>query len=68
MVREVSLHNRDPHLLFSQVGLKAGLIPANIVSSAFISLWMEGNPDQVERIAAFIEKGAIEAQIEKQNA
>jgi hypothetical protein len=68
VVREVSLHNRDPHLLFSQVGLKAGLISANIVSSAFISLWMEGNPDQVERIAAFIEKGAIEAQIEKQNA
>jgi hypothetical protein len=68
VVREVSIHNRDPHLLFSQVGLKAGLIPANIVSSAFISLWMEGKSDQVERIASFIEKGAIEAQNEKQNA
>jgi hypothetical protein len=34
VVREVSLHNRDPALLLSQVGLKAGLIPANIVSSA----------------------------------
>jgi hypothetical protein len=68
VVREVSLHNRDPHLVFSQVGLKAGLIPGNIVSSAFISSWMEGNSDQVERIAAFIEKGAIEAQTEKQNA
>ena len=68
VVKEVSLHNRDPHLLFSQVGLKAGLIPANIVSSAFISLWMEGNPEEVQRIATFIEKGAIEAHAEKQNA
>lgn len=68
VVRTVSLHNRDPHLLFSQVGMKAGLIPTNIVSSAFISLWMEGNPDRVNRIAKFIEKGSIEAQAEKQNA
>jgi hypothetical protein len=29
---------------------------------------MEGNPDQVDRIAAFIEKGPTDAQIEKQNA
>ena len=68
VVREVSLHNRDPHLLFSQVGMKAGLIPASIVSSAFIALWMEGNPGQVQRIAEFIEKEAVEAQTEKQNA
>lgn len=68
VVREVSLHNRDPHLLFSQVGIKAGLIPTNIVSSAFISLWMEGNLEQVKRIADFIEKGSIEAHAEKQNA
>ncbi|MBN9546306.1 MAG: hypothetical protein J0I19_12590, partial [Alphaproteobacteria bacterium] len=64
VVKEVSLHNRDPHLLFSQVGEKAGLIPANIVSSAFIALWMEGNPTEVQRIASFIEdavKGAQKA-------
>jgi AAA domain, putative AbiEii toxin, Type IV TA system len=65
VVKEVSLHNRDSHLVFSQVGVKAGLIPANIVSSAFIALWMEGNPDQVKRIADFIEKGAVEAQAGK---
>ena len=53
---------------FSQVGMKASLIPTNIVSSAFISLWMEGNPDQVKRIADFIVDCAIEAQAEKQNA
>ena len=59
VVKDISLSNRDAHLLFSQVGEKAGLISTNIVSSAFISLWMEGNPDQVNRIVEFIEKTAI---------
>jgi len=61
VVQEVSRHNRDPHLLFSQVGEKAGLIPANIVSSAFIALWMQGNPIEVQRIATFIEDSVKEA-------
>jgi hypothetical protein len=56
VIEEVSNTNRDPHLLFDQVGQKAGLIPANIVSSAFISLWMTGNPNEVEKIVEFIRK------------
>ncbi|HWB60803.1 MAG TPA: AAA family ATPase, partial [Chthoniobacteraceae bacterium] len=51
VVRDVSNSNRDPHLLFDQVGQKAGLVPTAIVSSAFISLWMEGNPREVAMIA-----------------
>jgi len=54
VVREVNQTNRDPHLLFSQVGQKAGLIPAAIVSSAFIGLWIAGNPIESRRIAEFI--------------
>jgi hypothetical protein len=54
VVEEISNSNRDPHLLFSQVGQRAGLIPAKIASSAFISLWMSGNEAQVERVADFI--------------
>jgi ABC-type multidrug transport system ATPase subunit len=53
-VQEVSLSNRDPHLLFNQVGQRAGLIPASIVSSAFIGLWIRGNSDKVERISRYI--------------
>jgi predicted ATPase len=60
VVEEVSMSNRDPHLLFSQVGLKAGMIPANIVSSAFIGLWLTGNKESASRISAFI-KSNLEA-------
>jgi hypothetical protein len=47
VVEDISLSNRDPHLLFNQVGQRAGMIPANIVSSAFIGLWLSGNRKRV---------------------
>jgi ABC-type molybdenum transport system ATPase subunit/photorepair protein PhrA len=53
-VESVSLSNRDPHLLFNQVGQKLGLIPADRVSSAFIGLWISQNQDKAEKIAGFI--------------
>jgi hypothetical protein len=56
IVDEVALTNRDPHLLFNQVGQKAGLIPSAIVSSAFISLWSSGNTSEVDRVSAAIRK------------
>ena len=56
VIEEVALTNRDPHLLFNQVGQKAGLIPSAIVSSAFISLWSSGNKNEVDRIADEIRK------------
>jgi hypothetical protein len=62
-VKAVSLQNRDPHLLFSQVGERAGLIPANITSSAFIGLWVDGNQDAAKRIAEFINDNIIAAQV-----
>jgi AAA15 family ATPase/GTPase len=51
VVEDVSNTNRDPHLLFSQVGQKCGLVPTNIVSSAFLSLWIDGNANEVARIS-----------------
>jgi hypothetical protein len=54
IVENVSISNRDPHLLFHQVGRSAGLIPANIVSSAFIGLWLAGNTDKSKPIADFV--------------
>lgn len=51
VVEEVSHTNRDPHLLFSQVGQRAGLVPTSLVSSAFISLWINGNSNEVKRLA-----------------
>jgi hypothetical protein len=65
-VYEVSFSNRDLHLLFSQVGDKAGLIPANIVSSAFISLWMESNRSEATRVADFIKTNVETARIQSE--
>jgi hypothetical protein len=65
VVNEVNQINRDPHLLFSQVGQKAGLIPTAIVSSAFIGLWMAGNPTESARIAEFIAGKAEEETLER---
>jgi hypothetical protein len=51
VVNEVALTIRDPHLLFNQVGQKAGLIASSVVSSAFINLWINGNEDSIKPIA-----------------
>ena len=54
VVEEVGRTNRDAHLLFSQIGERCGLIPATMVASAFISLWIDGNDAFVERFYNFI--------------
>jgi hypothetical protein len=53
-VEDVALSNRDSHLLFTQVGQRAGLVPESIVSSAFIGLWIAGNKSDAIRIADFV--------------
>jgi len=51
VINDVALTNRDSHLLFNQVGQKAGLIASAIVSSAFINLWLEGYGVEAKVIA-----------------
>lgn len=44
--------NRDPHVIFNQLGIKIGFVPENIVRGAFFSLWVRGNAaycDELER-------------------
>jgi hypothetical protein len=53
-VEDISRSNRDPHLLFNQIGQSLGFIPVNIVTSAFISLWIDGNAAEAARVAQFI--------------
>jgi hypothetical protein len=50
VVRNVNLTNRDPHLLFSQVGEHLGLIAERIVRSAFLSLWAQLYPSEVSDV------------------
>lgn len=50
VIEEVSNLNMDPHLLFSQVGDRLGLISESIVRSAFIALWAQEYPDEVKAV------------------
>lgn len=50
IIKDVAMTNRDPHLLFSQVGGRLGLIAESIVRSAFLALWAQEYPDEVQQI------------------
>jgi hypothetical protein len=49
-VDEVCSTNRDPHLLFNQIGMKAGFVSEVIVRGAFIAIWSRRNRDEVKEI------------------
>jgi|GEM_PF-2535075 len=52
-IREsVANTNRDPHLLFSQVGRALGLIPEARVREAFLSIWVRHYPAEANAIAS----------------
>ncbi len=42
-IEEVSRTNRDPHLIFNQLGIKIGFVPEAIVRGAFLALWVRAN-------------------------
>ena len=48
---EVRHTNRDPHVLFNQVGMKLGFVPEAIVRGAFLALWVTSNPVFCESLA-----------------
>nr|WP_295780940.1 hypothetical protein [Rhodoferax sp.] len=50
-MEEVARTNRDPHLLFNQVGIKIGFVPEAIVRGAFLALWVRANPDFCKKLS-----------------
>lgn len=56
IIREASHTNRDPHLLFSKVGLNLGFVPEAIVKGAFLVIWIQENPTVVNSIVEPIGK------------
>lgn len=44
-MEEVIRTNRDPHLLFNQLGIKIGFVPEGIVRGAFLALWVRTNEE-----------------------
>jgi hypothetical protein len=50
-IRDVQHTNRDPHVIFSQVGARIGFVSESIVRGAFLSVWVQENPGIVREIA-----------------
>lgn len=50
-MNSVRLTNRDPHLLYAQLGKKIGFVPEARVKEAFLSIWCRLNADYVATIA-----------------
>ena len=42
--------NRDPHLLFSQLGKRIGFIPEARVKEAFVTVWCRLNSNYVDEV------------------
>ena len=49
-IQEVRRTNREPHLLFNQVGIKVGFVSELIIRGAFLSLWIRENPELVNEL------------------
>lgn len=50
-VATVSRTNRDPHLIFNQIGIQIGFVPEAIVRGAFLQLWIRGHKDFCDDLA-----------------
>ena len=42
--------NRDPHLIFAQIGEDLDFLPEEVVARAFITMWCDAFPEKVEEI------------------
>jgi predicted ATPase len=54
VIKEVGNTNRDPHLLFSQIGIKLGFAPEATIAGAFFSIWISEHEAEVNAIALAI--------------
>lgn len=50
IVQEIERTNRDPHLLYSQVGKDLGLIPEEITIGGFLNVWCTKYPEKAKEI------------------
>jgi len=50
-IEEVASTNRDPHLIFNQLGMMIGFVPEPIVRGAFLALWVRANSTFCEGVA-----------------
>ena len=56
VIDEVAQTNRDPHLLYSQIGRRLGLISEQVVCSAFLTVWCQSNAALVDQVIDPVKK------------
>jgi predicted ATPase len=54
--RSIRRQNKDPHLLFAQLGEQLGLVPEQTVSAAFATIWAQSHSEVVTGLLAQIRK------------
>ncbi len=55
-VQSISSTNRDPHVVFSQLGYELGWLSAELVQNACISLWIADHGVEVDKLVAAIKR------------
>lgn len=53
-IEEIARTNRDPHLIFNQIGMKIGFVPEAIVRGAFLAIWVRANPVFCRKLAEHV--------------
>jgi hypothetical protein len=54
-IKDVASTNRDPHLLFAQIGERIGLVSEEIVRGAFFAAWIQEQPGPVHKLSKLVE-------------
>lgn len=52
VLAEVSSTNRDPHIIFNQIGIRLGFIAEDVVKGAFVNLWIRDRASEFEQLMA----------------
>lgn len=57
VISQVSSTNRDPHIIFNQIGIQLGFVPEEIVKGAFVNLWIR---DHLAELQPIVERIGVE--------
>ncbi|MGI9706903.1 ATP-dependent nuclease [Serratia marcescens] len=53
-IERVANTNRDPHLIFNQIGMGIGFVSETIVRGAFLSMWVRNNEEFCNRLERLV--------------
>lgn len=58
-IEEIEKTNRDPHLIFNQIGMQIGFVPEAIIRGAFMALWIRYNQNFCDKLTAVVRSRII---------